>query len=225
MSHETERYDPVAAFSAFGRTAYGEAVSVVTLSLCFTLAVLPVVTVVPATFALVTVVTCAVTDETVGEKTTERERLRLFWRTFRAELRQGLPLGLLAVAALLAEVLYLRWAFSTGSGVALVGSAVGVYALCFGVVWTLRAGSLRARGAPSPIRAYRDAGDHLLEAPSFTALSALLVGVVVVLCGVVGIALPLLCPGLLAVLEVVGYEERSGVGAGAVVRAYQGGSP
>lgn len=222
MAHETRRLDPLAALSAFGRVAYGDALSVATLSLCFVVASLPVVTLGPATLALVDVVTTAVTDETAGRKTTEAERVRLFFARLRDRFVSGLPLTAVFVGSAVAEAAYLSLALSTGRGLFLVGGALGAYALLLVVVVGLRTASLLARGAPSPFVAARDAAFHLAETPSFTVLYAFLVGVLAVVCAAVGVAVPLVLPGLLAVLEVVAFEEQSGVGAASVVRAYRG---
>jgi hypothetical protein len=220
--NETGRLDPTAAFAAFGRVAYGDAVSVVLLSLCFVLVSLPVITLGPAALALVDVVTGVVADETRGAKTTERERLRRFAEGVRANVVPGAALSVLLVGAVAAEAAYLSLALSTGRGLFLVGAAVGMYVLLLAVVLSLRAGSFLARGAPSLRAAGRDAALHLAETPSFTVLYAFVVGVLVLVCAAVGVAVPLLLPGLLAVLEVVAFEEQSGVGAETVVRAYRG---
>lgn len=222
MAHETKQLDPLAAFSAFGRAAYGDAFSVVLLSLCFVVVSLPLLTVGPALLALLDVMTDAVTAKMEGRKSTERERIRRFFGRFRENLGVGAILSILLLGAVAAEATYLSLALSTGRGSFLVGAAVGAYVLLLGVVLCLRTGSLLARGAPSLRAAGRDAALHLVETPSFTVLYAFLVGAVALVCGAVGVAVPLLLPGLLAVLEVVAFEEQSGVGAASVVRAYRG---
>lgn len=215
--------DPAGVLAAFGRATYSDLTSVVALSLLFTLAVLPVITLGPAVIALVGATHEGVTGRTAGGQTTERERVRIFLRTVRAEFRRGLWLSVLPIAVAIMTLWYASTAIESQSGPLLLGAIIGVYALVAAITVTFRAATLVTReGAPSAHRALWDAARHLLATPSFAALHVLFVGLVIVICTGLGIAVPLLLPGLLAVLEVVTYEETAGGGAIRVVKAYQG---
>lgn len=215
--------DPAGTLAAFGRATYSDLTSVVALSLVFSLSVLPVVTLGPAIVAIVAAQTEGVTGYTAGKKITERERLRSFRETFRTEFRRSLPLGILLIAVTGTTLLYAGLAVANQSGVLLVGTLVGCYVLVAVLVTVFRAATLIVReGAPSARQALWDAARHLLSTPSFSALHALFATLLVVLCLGLGIAVVVLLPGVLAVLEVVAYEETAGDGALRVVRAYQG---
>jgi len=215
--------DPAGALAAFGRAAYSDLTSVVALSLLFSVAVIPVVTLGPAIIAIVAATHTGVTGRTAGGRTTDRERLGVFVRTFRSEFRRGSLLTVLPIAVAIVTVWYAGTAIASRSGPLLIGSLLGIYAFVAIITVTFRAATLLTReGAPSTWRALWDAARHLLAMPTFTALHVLFVGLVILICAGLGIAVPLLLPGLFAVLEVVAYEETAGGGAIRVVKAYQG---
>ncbi|QIO24433.1 DUF624 domain-containing protein [Haloarcula sp. JP-L23] len=217
------RLNPTGALAAFGRATYSDIVSVVLLSVAFWVVSLPVVTLGPAILALVAAMTEGVTGRTAGRKVTERDRLRRFRQTFTGEFRRGLPLGVLLVAVVVTTLWYAQLAVSTGNGALLVGTLVGLYGIVLAVVVVFRAATLLVReGAPSARLALWDAAKHALSTPSFTVLQASFAALLGVICIGLGIAVLVLLPGLLAVLEVVAYEESTGGGALRVVRAYQG---
>ncbi|QZX99229.1 hypothetical protein [Halobaculum rubrum] len=187
------------------------------------MAVLPVVTLGPAIIAIVAATHTGVTERTAGGRTTERERINVFVRTFRSEFRRGSLLTVLPIAVAVVTVWYAGTAIASRSGPLLIGSLLGVYACVAMIAVTFRAATLLTReGAPSSRQALWDAARHLLATPAFTALHVLFIGLVILICVGLGIAVPLLLPGLLAVLEVVAYEETAGGGAIRVVKAYQG---
>ncbi|GAA0217948.1 hypothetical protein [Halobaculum roseum] len=215
--------DPAGALAAFGRAAYSDLTSVVALSLLFSVAAIPVVTLGPAIIAIVAATHEGVTERTAGGRTTERERIGVFVRTFRSAFRRGALLTALPVAVAAVTVWYAGTAIASRSGPLLIGSLLGVYAFVATFAVAFRAATLLTReGAPSTRHALWDAARHLLAAPAFSALHVLFVGLVILICVGLGVAVPLLLPGLLAVLEVVAYEETAGGGAIRVVKAYQG---
>ena len=227
---DPRRLDPLATAAAFARTAYGEAASVLLLSVAASLASLTLVGVGPAIVALVAVFTDAVDSEIErGARIGERERFRGFGRAFRAHLRRGLALSLVVVAPAVASAWYLRLAAATGAAEFLLGAVVGAYSLVVGVVVAFRAATLVVRSPPDRTpggpAAVRDAAYHLLETPSFSALQSLSAGVLALACAVPLITLGIALPGLLAAMEVVSFEERNGRGADAVVSGYRRASP
>lgn len=223
MGTEYDQLDPLAMVSAFARGAYEDAATIVTVSLGAVLGSIPLVTAGVAVIAAVDVFTDTTEIRLNGEKISERERLRRFVAAYRRHLYPGLVLSVPLLGPPIATAVYLRSALATGNAVMLVGAALGIYAVVVGVVWTFRAASLIARGDDvSGTAALRDAGYHLLEAPSFGVIHSLLVAVLLGVAVIVPIVVPILLGGLLALLEVVAFEERSGAGAAPLIRAYRG---
>lgn len=243
--------DPVATLSAFGRAAYSDLVTVAVVSLATTVAALPLVTAGAAVAAAVGVFDRVFVAERSGERLSERERFRLYRRLLRRNLRRGLPLSVLLVGPPLATLWYLDASFAAESGPLFLGGLVGLYCIVAGLLWAFRAASLFAAldagagvGAdadvdfnagdasgvdadvddplPGGTTVVMDAGHHLFAAPSFTVLHGAFLTGLVLLAAAFPVSIPLLLPGLLAVLEVVVFAERSGTGAETVVRAYQG---
>ncbi|MFC6974428.1 DUF624 domain-containing protein [Halomicroarcula sp. GCM10025709] len=217
------RLDPTGTLAAFGRVAYSDLTSVVVLSLVFSVAALPIVTVGPAILALVAAQTAGVTGEAAGGKITERDRLSRFKTTFVDQFRLGFVLGLPLLAVAVSTGWYASLAIANQSGTLLIGTIVGLYATVVTLVGVFRAASLVVRtGATVPKQALWDSGLLLVETPSFTVLHVLFAALLLLLCSGLGVAVVVLLPGLLGVLEVVTYEETTGDGALRVVRAYQG---
>ncbi|WP_143085753.1 hypothetical protein [Halogranum rubrum] len=220
------RVDPLATLAAFGRVAYSELVTIVILSVLFTLVSLPVVTVGSALLALVRVLTDSVTGEVTGNPISERARAAAFLTATRQNVKRGLPLSGLLVVVGVVTTIYLSAASATRDAAFLLGSLAGLYALIIAVVWTLRAATLVVRAPeeqkPSTWGALRNAAYHLIETPSFTVLHLVCAAVVCLLCVAVQIGVVLLLPGLLALLEVTTFEETTGEGALRLVRAYRG---
>lgn len=218
-----ELRDVRASGEALVRVLYRDLVTVVGLSLAWTLAALPLVTVGGATLALCETMTRVVTDRSEDRILTERGRLRAFGRSVRANVLRGLPLSLLSVA-LLASVwahaqiyaLSEEWLFS-------VSTLVGLYFLVVGTAWVLRAANLIVRAwpeeAPGTRRAFVHGAELALEHPHFTVLHLLTVGAVLFLASLQPVAVPLLVPGVVAATEVVAFEELVDGGA-ADIRQY-----
>ncbi|WP_224448708.1 hypothetical protein [Haloprofundus salilacus] len=157
----------------------------------------------------------------------ERARLAAFRESFRANLRRGLPFSLLALAVVATTYAYSTIALAVRRPTFLLGALAGLYAVVIVVVILFRAASLIARApeetdGPSATTALRDAAYHLLETPSFSVLQCCFAALLLGLCIAVGIAVVLLLPGLLALLEVVSFDETTGEGAERIVLAYRG---
>ncbi|WP_117594529.1 hypothetical protein [Haloprofundus halophilus] len=225
---ETQRLDPIAAVSAFGRATYSDLVTVVALSVAASLASLPLVTLGAALLALVETMTDVVEGEAAGRRVSERARLAAFRESFRRNLRRGLPLSLLAIAVVATTYAYSTIALTVRQPAFLLGALAGLYAVVIVVVVLFRAASLVARAPEEPrtelstTTALRDAAYHLLETPSFSVLQSCFAALLLGLCVSLGIAVVLLLPGWLALLEVVAFEETTGEGAERIVLAYRG---
>lgn len=214
---------PSAVLRAAARVVYGDLVTVVTTSLAFVLASLPLVTLGAALLALVDTWTTVITERDTGAPVTERDRLRLFARSFRRSLRPGLPYSLVLVAVTGLTAVYAVVGLARQSGLFVLAAVVGGYVVVGATLWCLRAASIQARTTPTPpIRvAVERAGVMLADRPYFTVLVATLVIALVVLGALVRVAVPLLLPAVLAVVEVVAFEELAGEGAAAVRETYR----
>ena len=220
-----EDLDPIAALSAFVRISYSDMVTVIVTSLLTALAAVPVVTLGGAILAGVDTLTTIIRAEGRGDApNSERARLRYFYESFRANLRRGVPLGVLLVAVVVMNVVYVQTAFATGSTVFLLGSVVGLYLAVFATVWAYRIASVTVRSAEplGLVESAREAWYHLVAELSWTSLQAIVTATLVLVLLYTRIGLVLLLPGLLAVLEVVVFEERSGYGAESLVFGYRG---
>ncbi|WP_254546647.1 YesL family protein [Halomarina pelagica] len=223
---EVERLDPAAALAAFGRAVYSDLVSIVVLSVLFSLVSLPLVTIGAATIALVETLTDVVSGELEGGGVSERDRVVHFLETFRANVRRGLPLSVLLLAVVVVTGIYSTIALAARDASFLLGAVVGLYATVIAAALCLRTASLLVRAPadrrPAMRAALHDAAYHLLETPSFSVLVLVFASVLIALCVALQVAVVLLLPGLLGLLEVVSFEETSGEGARRVVLAYRG---
>ncbi|XVH32486.1 hypothetical protein ACNS7O_04685 [Haloferacaceae archaeon DSL9] len=226
MSGEIADHDPLAALSAFGRIAYSELVTVVLVSLAVSLLSLTLVSIGGAIVAACGTLRRVIDAELNGERVGERERMALFWRLFRRHLKPGIPLSFLLLGTLGATAWYLSAATAARSVELLLGALVGVYAVVVATVWIFRTASVildaPADAGLQTTDALRIAGYHLLETPWFTVLQCVLVAIIAGVAVGLTVGVVLLLPGLLAVIEVVGFGERETTSGRAVVRAYQG---
>ncbi len=219
-----EQLDPIAALSAFLRISYSDLVTVTVMSLLMTAAAIPVVTLGGAILAGVDTLTRIIRAE--GRDTapsSERARVQYFYQSFRANFRRGIPLGILLLAAIVMTGVYVQVAFTTQSTGFMLGSIVGLYVIVLVMVWVYRIASITARAEtpPNTIESVREAWYHLVDNLSWTSLQAILVATLIVLLLWTRIGI-LLLPGILAVLEVVVFEERNGHGAESLVLGYRG---
>lgn len=225
MSIRSGNLDPVAALAGFGRVSYSELVTVVVVSVLTSLLSLSVVGFGPGVLAAAETMTAVVAGRGGAGPHHERERLSLYLESVRANARRGLLFSLLFGAVIVTTYVYWRVAVSLRSGWFLLGMVVGAYALLIVVLLTYRAGTIAARHPDDlgAVAAIREAILLALADPSFTGLQVVFAGLLVLLSTLLPIAVPLLLFGLLAVLEVVTFEELAGDGAAGVVRRYQRG--
>jgi uncharacterized membrane protein YesL len=215
--------DLTGSIAAFGRIAYSDLLTLAIVSVLATLASLPLATIGAALLALVETVTVVVTGEGRGGPTKERQRIRFFVESFRANLRRGLPYSLVLLGTVLTAGYYVLGA-SGGSGLFLVGALLGLYAVVIVLAWLLRTASVTIRSTTdvSFVDAAREGAYLGLEYPWYTALQLITVGTILLFAFPFPPAYVLLVPGLLALLEVVAFEETAGRGAMSLVRAYRG---
>jgi len=220
-----EKNDAIAALSAFARIGYSDLLTVIVVSVLTGLAAVPVVTLGGAILAGVDTLTTVIRGEDRRSgPTTERERLRYFFGSFRTNLLRGLPLGLLLTAVVVGTSASLQVAFRGGSTAFLLGLIVGLYAVVLTTIWVYRAASIvvRATDPPGGIGSLRAAWQDMTSDLSWTGLQAVYAATLWLVLAWTQFGMLVLLAGLLAVLEVVVYEERNGYGATTLVRAYRG---
>lgn len=206
------------------RAVYSDLVTVVTTSLAFVVVSLPLVTVGAALLALVDTWTTIITQRDTGAPVTERGRLSFFGRSVVSHFRAGIPYSVVLLTVTALTTLYALVGLQQQSGVFVLAAGVGVYVVIGVTMWCLRAASIHVRTDPSPsLRdAFEQAGLMLLDRPYFAVLIATLAAVVVILATLLRVAVPLLVPTTLAIVEVVSFEELAGEGAATVRATYRG---
>lgn len=215
--------DLAGSIAAFGRIAYSDLMTLVIVSVLATILSLPLITIGAALLALVETITTVVTGEGRGGPTKERQRVRCFLESFRANLRYGVPYSIV-LAGTLVTAGYYALGSTSGSGLFLIGALLGLYVIVITLAWLLRTASIaiRASNSVSFIDAAREGAYLGLEYPWYTALQLVTVGGILLIVFLFPPAYVLLVPGLLALLEVITFEETAGRGAMSLVRAYRG---
>ena len=104
----------------------------------------------------------------------------------------------------------------------LLGGFIGLYAIVIVTTWLLRAATLVIRADSGFFDAMKEGAYIAFEHPSYTVLQLATAGGLLAFGIAFWIAIPLLIPGLLALLEIVSFEETAGDGALGIVSAYQG---
>jgi hypothetical protein len=219
----TRELSPGLVLRAVARVVYGDLVTVIATSVAFVLASLPVVTLGAAVLALVDTWTEVVTRRDTGAPPSERGRLRVFVDAYRRHLRAGVPYSVLFVVVVALTAVYATFGVARQSGVFVLAAIVGAYVVVVATVWSLRAASFQTREEPPiPTRmAFERAGLSLVDRPAFAVVLSTVAAVVLVGGAALRVTFPLLVPGVLAVLEVVAFEEHVGDGAAAVRATYR----
>jgi len=214
---------PGLVLRAAGRVTYGDLVTVVATSVAFVLASLPIVTLGAALLALVETWTTVITRRDTGAPPSERGRLRLFAASYRRHLRAGVLYSVLFVVVVGLTAVYAAFGVARQSGVFVIAAIVGAYVVVLVTVWSLRAASVQMREDPAVgVRlAFERAGLTLVDRPAFAIVLSTIAAVVLVGGVALRVTFPLLVPGILAVLEVVAFEEHLGDGAATVRATYR----
>jgi len=205
------------------RAVYGDLVTVVVTSALFVLVALPVVTVGAGVLALIETWTDVLTRRDTGAPPSERGRAGLFLASVRRNLVAGLPYSAVLAAVVGLTAVYYTLSVSQELAVFLLATLVGLYAVVIAIVWCLRAASFRVRSDP-PLGArgsFHLAGQTFVDHPSFTVLVAAAVAGVLLAGSAAVVTVVLLVPGVLAIIEVVAFEEVAGDGAAAIRSTYR----
>lgn len=212
-----------ASGAALVRVLYRDLVTILLLSVAWTLAALPVITLGSATLALNETVTKVITDQSKDRILSERARLQEFGSLFRRYFRTGIPLSIFMAALFVSVWLHAQIYAMSGQWLFSASTLVGIYLLVIGVTWAFRAASLIVRAPPESrpgvLQAFLDGAELALEYPHYSGLQLLTVAGLFILMSVKPIAVPLLLPGAIAAVEVVTFEELVDRGA-ADIRQY-----
>ncbi|POG54255.1 hypothetical protein [Haloferax marisrubri] len=223
MSSETERLDPLATVSAFGRAAYSDLVTVIVVSLLFWIGSLPILTL-GASLAAATETMRAVVDARLdGRGFNERSRIAQFSTSYRGNLQRGIPVSLALVGVAGVTMWYAIVGTAQQRGVFLVAALIGFYGFTIVTLLSFHAADFRTVEARLSLRdAFSVASQRALAYPSFTVLESTFAVLITILCVALGLTVVLVLPGLIALLTVVAGEETEGASAAAVVKAYRG---
>ncbi|HET7325384.1 MAG TPA: hypothetical protein VFJ06_13740 [Halococcus sp.] len=209
---------------AVGRVCYTEALTVGWSSVLFVLASIPLFTIGASLLALVETWISIITAESRGEVISERERVRLFTDTWRANLVAGVPYSLSLLVIVAGSFVYRILGSTTGSALVLLWTLVSLYVVVIVLGWEFRAASIRMRSAESARPDFREAMGRaaysLVEEPGYTVLHLAWFGGVLILSSIVPPAFVVLGPAVFAVSETVGFEELFGDGSEAVRAVY-----
>jgi len=227
MSTEGAEQNPIRALSTFGRVVWREALSVVVLSVLFGLASLSIITIGPAAVAMVDTFYSSVTFTGTGAGVPPRtaDRANHFVASIWTYLRPGLLYTPLCIAAGLGLYGYYRLVQFGEGATSLVVGIVGFYVTALALVVMFRGANVLvhapADDRPGTIRSLRQAWSSLTDLPGYAAVHLVIAASIAFLCRTFPVLLVVLFTGLLALLEVVMYEELSGVGARAIRFAYE----
>lgn len=211
-------------FRAVGRVCYTDALTLAWSSVLCILGSVPLVTTGASVLALTETWLTVINTETEGRTLTERRRLKLFIETWRANIRSGIPYGIVLVVVLGGSYAYLILSSVGGSGLYLVWTLLSLYLVVIVLGWEFRAASIRMRSPNSDRPGFREAMERgaysLVERPGYTVLQFVGFGGVLLLAGLFPPAFVALGPGIIAVSESVGFEELFGDGAERIRAAY-----
>jgi hypothetical protein len=221
--------DPAAALSAFFRVLWREVVSLFVLSVLFVVAAMSVLTIGPAMLSLVDTYYSSVTFTGTGGGVSRRtpDRANHFVKNIWTYLRTGLVYTLVLLVAVAGLYLYFRLALFGDTLPTFVVGVVGLYATIFALVLVYRAANVvvHAEDADDEQPGFRsavgEAWGTFKRDPAYAAVHLVVAAAIVVVCRISIIALAIPLPALLALLEVVLYEELDGIGAKTLVYAYK----
>lgn len=219
--------DPAAALSAFARIVWREIVSLVVLSVLFVMASLSVVTIGAALISLVDTYYSSVTFTGTGGGVSRRtaDRANHFVKNIWTYLRTGVAYTALVILGILGLYYYFRLALFGGTMTSFALGVVGLYGTVLVFVVLYRAANVAVHAdddeRPGIYLALKTAWGTVRGNLAFTSAHLVIAAILVVVSRVSVIALVVPLPALLALLEVVMYEELEGVGAKTLTYAYE----
>ncbi|MCU4716790.1 hypothetical protein [Halapricum hydrolyticum] len=220
--------DPMLVLRTFGRIAVSDAVTIVVLSVLYSVASLSIVTIGPALLALMDTFYASVTHTGTGggapDSVTGRAShfVSSIWTYFRA----GLAYTVVILGSGVAMYVYLRLALYGDSIVSLLGGVLGLYAVVVVLVLLFRAADIVVRedesDRPGFVGGLRLAWHSMGANVPYSAIHAVtaIVLTLVPILVLTPLAVVFVLPGLLALLELLAYEELHGAGAKTIRFAY-----
>lgn len=226
LRDEGEPPDPILVLKTFGRIAISDIVTIFVLSILYSIASMSIVTIGPAFLALMDAFYSSVshTGTGGGAPASTRGRASQFVSSIWTYLRTGLPYTVAILIVLYAFITYALLAISGGSIQATLFGIVGIYVSVLGFLLLFRAADIVVRADDSERPGFF--GGLRLAWKSFGSNIPFAATHIVTAIAVTSIAIPLVAtlvcvlPGLLALLELLNYEELDGAGAKAIRYAY-----
>jgi len=220
--------DPMLVLRSFGRIAISDALTIVVLSVLYSMASLSIITIGPALLALMDAFYASVSHTGTGGGAPDSVagRASHFVGSIWTHLRYGIPYTVVILAALFGGYVYIRLALFGESVQSLIASVVGLYAVVIVLVLLFRAADIVVRedesDRPGFIRGLRLAWSSLGSNVPYSIIQVVvaIALAVVPIFALSPLVLVFALPGLLALLELLAYEELSGAGAKAIRFAY-----
>jgi len=226
LRDEDEPPDPILVLKTYGRIAISDAVTIFVLSLLYFVASLSIVTIGPALLALMDAFYSSVshTGTGGGAPASTRGRASQFVSSIWTYLWAGLPYTVAVIVAVYSLYTYSVLALSGGTTQALIFGVVGMYTVVLVFVLLFRAADIVVRAdeneRPGFFSALRKAWGSLGSNVAFAA-THIVTAIAVTIASLIFIVTAIcFLPGLLALLELLNYEELDGAGAKAIRYAY-----
>ena len=227
MSAETSaKQDPTTALRTFVRVALNEIISVVVLSVLFVIACLSLVTIGAAMISLVDTIYTSVTFTGTGGGIPPRtaDRANYFVKQIWEYLWTGLLYTVVLILAAANLYGFFRLAFLGGNVASLLVGVAGLYLTTVILVVLFRAANIIVHAdeddRPGAIGGLRLAWSSMTDNVGYEALHVVVAATIVLVARSIPVAMIVVLPGLLALLEVLMYEELEGIGAEAILFAY-----
>lgn len=219
--------DPMLVLRTFGRIAISDAVTIVLLSVLYSIASLSIITIGPALLALMDAFHASITHTGTGGGAPDSAigRASHFVESIWTYIWSGLPYTVAIIAMGVWMYFYLRFVIGDSVPLMLIG-VLGLYVIVAGIVLLFRAADIVVRedaeNRPGFFQGLRLAWRSLASNVPYAAMHAIIAIVVTVVPLLVlsPIVLVVALPGLLALLELLNYEELDGAGAKTIRFAY-----
>lgn len=223
---DDESVDPMLVLRTFGRITISDAVTIFVLSILYFVASMSIVTIGPALLALMDAFYSSVshTGTGGGAPTSTRGRASHFVSSIWTYLRTGLPYTVAVIIAVYSLISYSWLVFTGGSIPSIVFGVLGIYVSILGLVLLFRAADIVVRAddeeRPRFFSALRLAWRSLWSNVALAGVHIVTATVVTLVMMVFVATAVCFLPGLLALLELLNYEELDGAGAKAIRFAY-----
>lgn len=219
--------NPTRAVSTFLRVSLSEIVSVVVLSLLYTLAALSILPIGAGLLSLIDTFYNSVTFTGTGGGVPPRtsDRATHFVSSIWEYLRAGIPYTLFLILAVVGLFVYFEMAVFGGSTSSLAIGIAGIYATVLVLVLLFRAANIVVHASeddrPGFVSAISQSWSSIMGNLAYSSMHIVVAATIVLLCRVFPVAIVVFLPGLLAMLEILMYEELDGIGAKTILYAYR----